>query len=475
MEDERIRLEPPAAIHLIGICGTGMGALAGLLARAGFAVSGSDAHPYPPMSTELESLGIDVVEGYRAENIEHRPELVVVGNVCRRDHPEAAAARRLGLRCVSMPRAVRDLFLADSEPLVICGTHGKTTTTAMLAYLLRAAGRDPSLLVGGVTADFGAGHHLGSGSHFVIEGDEYDSAYFEKRPKFLSYMPSAAVITSVEHDHVDVYPTEEDYRRAFYELAKIVRKGPLAVYAGDRTALEVARGASVPVVGYAVEGDLEQGADWLAVPDGPLAADVIAGGRKIARLELPLAGRHNARNALAATILAHEAAGVPLALIEEALPGFGGVARRQQVVCNSAGVTLYDDFAHHPTAVNETLSALAARHPDGRLLAAFEPRSATACRRLHQGRYAEAFDDADEAIIAPVGREIPDEKRLDTTLLAGQISARGTPAAAAADLEEVVDRIMSLVGPGDAVVLLSNGSFGGIAERLAARLAELDG
>ncbi|MFO8072898.1 MAG: Mur ligase family protein [Polyangia bacterium] len=475
MEDERIRIEPAAAIHLIGICGTGMGALAGLLARAGFAVSGSDAHPYPPMSTELERLGIDVVEGYRAENLEHRPDLVVVGNVCRRDHPEAAAARRLGLRCVSMPRALGDLFLADTEPLVICGTHGKTTTTAILAYLLRAAGRDPSLLVGGVTADFGAGYRLGSGPHFVIEGDEYDSAYFEKRPKFLSYLPSAAVITSVEHDHVDIYPTEEDYRRAFRELAKIVRKGPLAVYAGDRVAMEIARGASVPVVSYAVEGDAEQGADWLAVPDGPVAADVFAGGGKIARLELPLAGRHNARNALAATILAHEAAGVPLARIEEALPGFGGVARRQQVVCRRAGVIVYDDFAHHPTAVKETLSALAARHPDGRVLAAFEPRSATACRRLHQQRYAGAFEDADEAIIAPLGRDLPDDERLDTALLAEQISAHGTPAAAAADLEEVVARIMSRIGPGDAVVLLSNGSFGGVAERLSARLAQSEG
>jgi UDP-N-acetylmuramate: L-alanyl-gamma-D-glutamyl-meso-diaminopimelate ligase len=462
-------LAPPAAVHLIGVCGTGMGALAGLLAAAGFRVTGSDARPYPPMSTQLASAGIRVIEGYRPENLSPRPDLVVVGNVCRVDHPEAAAARELGLRCVSMPRALHDLFLAGREPLVVAGTHGKTTTTALLAWLLHATGLDPSVLVGGVTADFGAGFRLGRGPHFVLEGDEYDSAYFEKRAKFLSYAPRAAVITSVEHDHVDIYPTWEAYRAAFAAFAALVDPGPLAVWAGDAAALEAARFARCPAVRYAVEGDPGPASDWVARPvDADGGFDLIVDGRAAGRFRSALAGRHNLRNTLAALSMGHLAAGVPLARLAEALPGFGGVARRQQVIGRPRGIAIYDDFAHHPTAVRETLAALRPRHE--RLLAAFEPRSATACRRTHQAGYAAAFDGAALAVIAPVGRDLAPDERLDTTLLAADIEARGVPAVAARDLDEVVDLLVRHARPGDGVALLSNGSFGGIGPRLVEAL-----
>jgi UDP-N-acetylmuramate: L-alanyl-gamma-D-glutamyl-meso-diaminopimelate ligase len=472
--EQPVALTPPAVVHLIGVCGTGMGSLAGLLAAAGFSVTGSDARPYPPMSTQLAAAGIRVIEGYRPENLDHRPDLVVVGNVCRVDHPEAAAAGERGLCCASMPRALHDLFLRDREPLVVAGTHGKTTTTALLAYLLHTAGLDPSVLVGGVTADFGAGFRLGRGRHFVLEGDEYDSAYFEKRPKFLSYAPRAAVITSVEHDHVDIYPTWEAYRGAFEAFAALVDPGPLAIWAGDDAALAAAGNACCEVVRYAVEGDPGPAADWVAHPvDTDGGFDLLVGGRAAGRFRSALAGRHNQRNSLAALILAHRAAGVPLERLAEALPAFGGVARRQQVIGRPRGITIYDDFAHHPTAVRETLTALRPRHD--RLLAAFEPRSATACRKTHQGAYAAAFDGAALAVIAPVGRDLPRNERLDTTLLVAEIAARGVPAVAARDLDEVVDVLVQHARPGDGVALLSNGSFGGIGPRLVEALERSPG
>ncbi len=448
-----------------------MGALAGLLVARGFTVTGSDAHAYPPMSTELKSLGIDIMEGYRASNLDHAPDLVVVGNVCRADHPEAVAAQKLGLKFASMPKTVHDLFIRDRRSIVIAGTHGKTTTTALTAYLLEATGRDPSVLVGGVTADFGSGYKLGKGPDFVIEGDEYDSAYFEKVPKFLSYAPSAAAITSIEHDHIDIYPTADAYMDVFHELVRLVDPGPLAVYAGDADALFAARGFDARVVTYGVQGDpMPPGTNWVAAHRDDGDFSLLIDGVEAGTWKTVMHGTHNLRNTLGALILAHHAAGIPLDELATALPGFGGIARRQQVVARPRGITLYDDFAHHPTAVGETLRALKRLHRDGRLIAAFEPRSATACRRLHQQRYAEVFDAADLAIIAPVGRDLPVDEMLDTGRLADDLRARGVEAVAASTIDEVVDLITRRAQPGDGVALLSNGAFGGILNTLVGAL-----
>ena len=469
---ERLHLSLPATVHLIGVCGTGMGALAGLLKARGYTVTGSDAHPYPPMSTELAALGIPIFEGYRKENLALRPDLVVVGNVCKKDHPEAAAAREMGLRCSSMPRTLQDLLLRDKRCLVVAGTHGKTTTTSLAAHLLHATGRDPSTLIGGVAADFGAGFRLGGGPDFVVEGDEYDSAYFEKVPKFLAYTPHAAVITSVEHDHIDIYPTPAAYGAAFAALTRIVRPGPLAIYAGDTGARTAAREFDGEVVSYGVDGDpLPDGTRWIAAPRGHGALEVRCDGASTGVWRTPLAGRHNARNTLAALILAHVGSGVPLEELKGALPSFRGVARRQQLLGKPRGISVYDDFAHHPTAVRETLAALLERHGDGRVLAAFEPRSATACRSLHQRAYAEAFDGAARVVIAPVGRDLPPDDRLDVAALANDLRERGLDAHAAASFDEVVDLVTSWAKPGDAVVLLSNGAFGGLHGRILEALA----
>jgi UDP-N-acetylmuramate: L-alanyl-gamma-D-glutamyl-meso-diaminopimelate ligase len=465
-------LSLPATIHLIGICGTGMGALAGLLKEKGYSVTGSDAHAYPPMSTELARLGIAVKEGYAPANLDHQPDLVVVGNVCRPDHVEAAAAKERRIPYASMPSVVRDLFLKDKESLVIAGTHGKTTTTALTAFLLYTTGRDPSMLVGGVTEDFGLGFRLGGGAEFVIEGDEYDSAYFEKYAKFLSYEPKAAVITSVEYDHIDIYKSFEAYREAFLKLAQFLpAPGPIAVFAGDPHAVAIARESEATPIRYGVTGDTpEEKMDWMAKPTEAHTFELFIQGRFAGRVKTPLLGVHNLRNTLAAMILCHVKSGVPLQALVEALPLFKGVARRQQVLGHPNGITLYDDFAHHPTAVRETLSALKANHNTNRLIAAFEPRSATACRRLHQDRYARAFDAADKAIIAPVGRDLPEDERLDTQKLAEDLRANGIDAVAATSIDEVSEIITEAAEPGDGVVLLSNGGFGGLGQHLLSQL-----
>jgi UDP-N-acetylmuramate: L-alanyl-gamma-D-glutamyl-meso-diaminopimelate ligase len=459
---------PPATIHLIGICGTGMGALAGLLVSRGYTVTGSDLRAYPPMSMELASLGITIMEGYKASNLNHHPDLVVVGNICRPDHPEAEAARSMGLNFASLPRTVHTLFLTGKQPIVVAGTHGKTTIASLIAFLLHTTGRDPSFLVGGITSDFGSGYRLGQSDLFVIEGDEYDSAYFEKIPKFLSYAPSAAVITSVEHDHLDIYPTYTDYKNAFAAFANLLPHGaPLAVYAGDRAAVDVAEKSPAQIIRYGVIGDAAPGdIDWLAVPDRGGDFDLVIAGKNIGHFRTPIGGNHNLRNTVAALIMCHLSAGVSFAELGGALPSFKGVKRRQEIIGKPGGITLYDDFAHHPTAVKETLRALAPLHPAGRLLAAFEPRSATACRRFHQKRYAESFDSAGRILIAPPGRELPTEELLDTGLLAEEINARGGSAAAMGTIDDILAEIVRWSRPGDGVVLLSNGGFGGLKHKV---------
>ncbi len=461
------------SVHLIGICGTGMGALAGLLAAKGYRVTGSDSHAYPPMSDELRRMGIEVMEGYRAENLDHNPDVVVVGNVCRPDHPEATVARDRGLTYQSMPRTINELFLKGNRSLVIAGTHGKTTTTALTAYFLDAAGLAPSFLAGGVLENFGVGYRVGNSDLFVIEGDEYDSAYFEKVAKFMSYEPTGAVITSVEHDHIDIYPTFDAYKGAFEGFSRLLEPGgTLAVYAGDPIAVDIAKSSRAAIVTYATSGDeVPNRPDWEATlrADGSFA--LRADGVEISKVITPMIGRHNLRNTLAAMIICHRVAGVSLEQLAGSLPGFKGVRRRQQVLGAPNDVVVYDDFAHHPTAVRETLAALATRPRKGRLIVAFEPRSATACRSLHQQAYVSAFDDADRIILAPPGRDLPEGERLDTAKICKDLRARGLNAEAADNLEQVHELVLGDVKPGDAVAYLSNGAFGGLAKRLVEALS----
>jgi UDP-N-acetylmuramate: L-alanyl-gamma-D-glutamyl-meso-diaminopimelate ligase len=467
-------------VHLIGVAGTGMGALAGLLRSSGYRVTGSDVAFYPPMGDKLAEWGVETREGFDARNLEPRPDLVVVGNVCRKDNPEARAAIDGGIAYRSLPGALEELFLSTRRSFVIAGTHGKTTTTALVTFLLGTAGVAPGFLLGGVARDFAESFAVGRPEGpFVIEGDEYDSAFFEKQPKFFRYRPFAAILTSIEHDHIDIYPSADAYRAAFEGfVARIPADGLLVAYAGDPDVRAVAARARCQVAYYALEGEStgDVTPTWLAAPAPAEGAvqpfDLFFGGSASGRVYSPLSGLHNVKNALAAIALCAEGAGVAVQALTRAVGGFGGVRRRQELVATADGVRVYDDFAHHPTAVRETLRGLKARHPEGRLIALFEPRSATASRKLHQGAYVSAFEAADLAVLAPVGRkEIAAGERLDVGVLAQAIEAGGGRARAPADHDAILALLLDEAQPGDTIVSMSNGDFAGLVDRLVARLA----
>lgn len=467
-------------IHLIGVAGTGMGALAGLLKAAGHRVSGSDTAFYPPMGDALARWGVETRQGFRAEHVADGPDLVVIGNVCRKDNPEARAAIDGGLRYTSFPGLMEELFLTQRLGFVVAGTHGKTTTTALVTWLLTATGKRPGFLVGGIPKNFGESFALGAeGAPFVIEGDEYDSAFFEKTPKFWRYRPWAAVLTSVEQDHIDIYPTMDAYRAAFRGFVeRIPDEGILAGFAGDAEVRALLDGARSRVRTYALDGDAFGAAapHWLAAPAGATGGmvnfDLFIGGTSAGRARSPLAGAHNLRNLLGALAIVTEGAGVELHEALKALAAFEGVRRRQDLIAIAGGVHLYDDFAHHPTAVRETLDAIRMKHPGGRLFAVFEPRSATASRKLHEAEYPDALLPADEVVLAPVGRpEIPEAERLSVEAVRRALEAKGKVAHTPPNVDAIVALLAERTAPGDTVLLMSNGAFGGIYDKLPAALA----
>jgi UDP-N-acetylmuramate: L-alanyl-gamma-D-glutamyl-meso-diaminopimelate ligase len=466
-------------VHLIGVCGTGMGSFAGMLKASGLEVTGSDENVYPPMSTQLERWGIEVLSGYRAENLDRaRPDLVIVGNVVRQVNPEAAAMRARGLPHLSFPAALGERFIAPRHGVVVVGTHGKTTTSAMMGALLHHAGRDPSFLVGGVTRDFDSNYRLGAGPHFVVEGDEYDTAYFDKGPKFLHYRPRTAIFTSCELDHADIYRDEAHYESAFEAFAALLPPdGFLAACAGYPSVLRIAARARCPVETYAVAGPAAATADWQArdlslAPEGARFT-LVRRGRPLTEVLLPVGGAHNVENALGVAAAA-TALGLSPAEIAAGLGAFRGVKRRQEVRGVAGGVTVVDDFAHHPRAVKETLAAVRGRFPGARLLAAFEPRSNTSRRNLHQADYAAPATWSGAAGVfllrpAPTDR-VPEAERLDVDAVCRDLSAAGTPAQVVPDVEALVAAVRAAARPGDVVVAMSNGAFGGVWGKLLAAL-----
>ncbi|MGH9465200.1 MAG: UDP-N-acetylmuramate--L-alanine ligase, partial [Thermoanaerobaculia bacterium] len=395
-------MPPTLDIHCIAIGGTGMAPLACLLKEQGHRVRGSDGPLYPPMSTLLAEAGITPLPGYDPAHLEPPPDLVVVGNAVPSSNPEAQAAEARGLSRVSMPEALARFFLAGRRPLVVAGTHGKTTTSAMAAWVLEACGADPGYLVGGVPRARERSFRLGGGERFVVEGDEYNAAYFDRGPKFLHYRPETLILTSVEYDHADLYPTPEALVAAYGRLVDLLPATGLLVACGDAPAVrEVARRARCRVILYGLEGDHEvapESVDLTAASSRFVLADPEAGPVEIA---LPLPGRHNVANALAVwTAARHD--GHPVERVAAGLAGFAGVHRRLEEIGTAAGVTVVDDFAHHPTAVAVTLAALRQRHPGRRLVAVFEPRSLTAGRAFFFASYRDAFRGADRLFLAPI-------------------------------------------------------------------------
>ncbi|MEW5854953.1 MAG: Mur ligase family protein [Myxococcota bacterium] len=471
-------------IHLIGVGGTGMGAFAGLLKQAGYAVTGSDTALYPPMSHKLRDWGIPVFEGYKPENlaarVDGKPDLVVVGNVIRKDNPEATASREGGYNQASFPQALGELFLAHRPSVVVSGTHGKTTTTAMTAHALHACGKEPGMLVGGIPIGFEESFRVGGkGAPFVVEGDEYDTAYWDKGPKFLHYKPNVLIITSIEYDHADIYPDVDAIERRFAELVALVPKhGRVIAWSGSDRVKRVAAIAAergVPVTMYGKFGQLRAAN---AIQDERGAAfDVVRDGKTEARVALRLSGMHNVDNALAAyQVLLHFSATPQQAA--EALATFSGVKRRLEEIGEVRGVLVLDDFAHHPTAVKLTVDAALKRYArrleasGGRLWAVFEPRSATSCRRVFQKEYAEAFDDADVAVISEPGRKgtIPDDQLFQVSQLVEDWKARGVDGRLWPTADEIAAKLSAEAREGDVVLLMSNGSFGGLHQKLLSAL-----
>jgi UDP-N-acetylmuramate: L-alanyl-gamma-D-glutamyl-meso-diaminopimelate ligase len=457
-------------IHLIGICGTAMATVAALLRSRGHDVRGSDQNVYPPMSEFLAAEQIPTFSGYDAAHITADLDLVVVGNAISRGNAELEAVLERKVRYCSLPEIIRDQFLWGAESVVVAGTHGKTTTTSLTGWILAHGRLDPTVLVGGIALNFGDGgssYRVGGGRHFVIEGDEYDSAFFDKTAKFLKYLPDVAVINNIEFDHADIYANLDDVRLAFRRLANLVpRSGLLLLGSDSPDAAALAATAVSPVETFG----LNSGATWqahdLRTRDGVTRFSVRRGGAPYGGFESPLLGVHNVRNALAAIAVGARAGLGPDALAA-GLRAFKGIKRRLEVVGVARGVTVIDDFAHHPTAVYETLSALRTGYPNRRIWAVFEPRSASSCRRVFQDAFAVAFKPADEVVVAAVFRSsLPEAERLDADRLVADLRADGGRARHVPDNDEIIATIVREHREGDVVVLMSNGGFGGIHRKL---------
>jgi UDP-N-acetylmuramate: L-alanyl-gamma-D-glutamyl-meso-diaminopimelate ligase len=461
-------------IHLIGICGTAMATLAAMLKRKGYDVQGSDQGVYPPMSDFLASEGIPTLVGYKPEHIVGELDLVVVGNAISRGNAELEEVLDRKIRYCSLPEAVREHFLWGARSIVVAGTHGKTTTTSLTGWLLTHGGVDPSLLVGGIARNFGehgSSYRMGQGRDFVIEGDEYDSAFFDKTAKFLKYVPDIAVVNNVEFDHADIYADFDAVTLAFRRLVNLVPRAGLLLIGADSPAAAALAGKAVSRVQTFGTGE---DVDWQAHDLEPAGATtrfrVRRAGSPFGSFEVPLVGAYNVRNALAAIAVATEV-GISPERIGDGLRAFAGVKRRLEVVGVADGVTVYDDFAHHPTAVAETLAGLRASHPDARIWAVFEPRSASSCRRVFQDDFARAFAGADQVLIAPIFRSaLAESERLSVPQLVRDLHARGQSAREAESLDDIVSGIADEHRAGDLVVLMSNGGFGGIHQKVLAAL-----
>lgn len=459
-------------IHLIAVCGTGMASLAGLLKERGFAVTGSDQNVYPPMSDQLAALGVDVMIGYKPENLDSaKPDLVVVGNAISRDNPEVVEVQKRGLPLLSMPQAIARFFLEDRFPIVVAGTHGKTTTASLLAWILERCGRSPSFLVGGILKNFGRSYQLGSGNDFVLEGDEYDTAFFDKGPKFLHYRPRMLILNAVEFDHADIYKNLDHVLESFARLVALLPKDGVIFADGDNANVrKIIEKAPCRVVSFGLEAGASLTADDVTLGERTRFR-ALRDGREIGRFESPLPGRHNLKNLLAVLgVVLERGATVPD--IQGSLSDFESVKRRQEVLGTFRGVTLIDDFAHHPTAVAETLAALRGRYGNAKLWAVFEPRSNTTRRNVFQKDFVRAFDPADEIVFAApyLAEKIPEGERLHPEEIVADLKARGKKASFLPSIDDIVSLIARDAKPGDVVCFMSNGGFGGIYQKTISTL-----
>jgi UDP-N-acetylmuramate: L-alanyl-gamma-D-glutamyl-meso-diaminopimelate ligase len=461
-------------IHLIGICGTAMASLAGMLQARGHRITGSDAAAYPPMSDVLAALGIPLHQPYAEANLSPRPDLVIVGNAISRGNVELEHVLDTRIPFTSMAAVLHDEFLPERESLVVAGTHGKTTTTSMLAWIYETASRTrpefaPSFLIGGVAENFGTSFMVRPETRpFILEGDEYDTAFFDKGPKFLHYFPDAVILTHVEFDHADIYPDLAAVKTAFKRLVNLVpRRGRVVAFDGSENVSECISKAFCAVERYGFGLESHWRITEMRHEGGVTHWSLLRAGSTFAELRLPMAGEHNALNATAAAALA-AGQGVPAAAIVDALATFRSVKRRLEVRAEVNGVTIIDDFAHHPTAIRETLRALRTAYAGRRLWAVLEPRSNTLRRNVFEAALVDSLALADRSVLAAVFKSeaIPAAERLHPENVAAALRARGFESAVYADADAIVAAIAPELRPGDVVAILSNGGFGGIYEKL---------
>ncbi|MEN8189719.1 MAG: UDP-N-acetylmuramate:L-alanyl-gamma-D-glutamyl-meso-diaminopimelate ligase [Thermodesulfobacteriota bacterium] len=474
--DPQLNIAPDSisSIHVMGICGTGMAALGGMLQSLGFTISGSDSGIYPPMSDFLAGLGIPVIGGYSGDNLSHRPDLVIVGNVITRKNPEAVALGESGLPYLSMPQALAHFFIRHKTSLVVAGTHGKTTTSSLLASALFHAGLDPSFMIGGIVREFGANFRIGQGDHFISEGDEYDTAFFDKGSKFLHYRPKIGIITSLEFDHADIFADLDAIKSSFRRFISLFPDdGLIVAHLDDDNVAEVVEGAPCEVQGYGVSESNQWQLGVVGSEGGMSRFQVTHLDQSWGESTVQLPGQHNCLNSLAVIGVLHRL-GLEREKINPGLSKFGGVKRRQEIRGIVGGVTVIDDFAHHPTAVRETLSALKQAYPDQRLVCVFEPRTNSSRRSIFQQDYISCFDGADLTLIRePVPlASLPPEELFSSAQLAADLTGRGLDAESFSDTDQILKRLDRDVRNSDVVAILSNGGFDNIHQRLLDQLKQ---
>ena len=465
-------MKNPKKYYLVGICGTAVASLAGMLKAKGYIVSGSDSDVYPPMSTYLDELGIRVYNGYKSENLrDATPEIVVIGNAVSRGNPEVEHVLDSGIRYQSMAETVKELFIRGKNSIVVSGTHGKTTTTAKLAWMLEVARRKPSFLVGGIAENFGGSFQIGKGPEFVIEGDEYDTAFFDKGPKFLHYLPNILLLKNIEYDHADIYPDIESLTIAFRRVINIVPRSGLIIAGVDSP---IVRELIPAAFSRVAEVGIQQG-DWRARDIAPanegMGFRVFHKEVHVGDFTIPMLGAFNVQNALG-VIVAGKELGIENGRIQKGLSSFKSVKRRLELRGEVERIRVYDDFAHHPTAVLETLRAIRERYPTDRIWAVFEPRSQTCRRKVFEQEFIKSFDPADTVVVARVfgSGKLTEDEQLSPDAVVEGVRSRGKIAETFDTTDEIVDYISRNATPGDQIVVMSNGGFDGIHRKLLEKL-----
>ncbi len=463
-----MELKPGSHVHLMGICGTAMASLAGLLKDQGYKVTGSDANPYPPMSTQIEGMGIQIQKGYAAANLNPKPDFVIVGNVISASNVEAQELMRLGIPYTSLPKALGSQVIGDRESIVMSGTHGKTTTTSMMAWVAQTCGHKPGFLIGGIPKNFSQSFKNPEGKYFVIEGDEYDTAFFDKVPKFIHYKPRHVILTSIEFDHADIYKDLDDVKKAFQVLLNIIpSNGSLVYWAQDPHIHSMISTCKAGVqLSYGLK-DADVVAKVSKISDQGTVFEVTYKKENLGTFEFPMTGDYNVLNATAVIAMAVNL-GWNLTDVKAALKTFVGVKRRQEVLGEPKGILVIEDFAHHPTAVRETIKGIQNKYKGRKVFSVFEPRSATSRRKVFQKDYVEAFMTSDEVIIAKAfdQSKIDEGDRFSTDELVSDLEKKGRKAFCLDTADVIVDHLKTRTAKGDLILIMSNGGFDGIYGKL---------